>query len=252
MIMNLSVSTISPVHLRTTKTNMDQSNNFFIIETDQTTHKCTAMLINFSALTQKCVVGESITSQRFEMTCPKIGKSSWTLILFPAGQYELERDNGQLSVYLKMVTCENENENLLADVKFFIDSEEEYCKVVQANTFHYKNASQRWVGTQLVSKSNLNAQASGRNLIRENSLVIGCRIIHPAFVNEVPKCPVRNDVELAQSHPTQQKEADSNSLVIDVHRSSDSHSTQPTSHVNGTKGLPKNGSSTLSSKSKFS
>lgn len=251
--MNLSVSTISPVHLRTTKTNMDHNNNFFIIEADQTTHKCTAMLINFSSLTQKCVVGESITSQTFEMTCPKIGKSSWTLILFPAGQYEFEKDNGQLSVYLKMVACENENENLLADVKFFIDSEEKYCKVVQASTFHYKNARTRWVGTQLVGKSELNAEASCRYLMRENSLVIGCQMIHPAPLNEVPNCIVQDDIDVTQEQPSKLKNVDGNSLEIDVHRPSQSYSSPPSvqSHVNGTKDLSENGSSTPPSTSKL-
>lgn len=244
------ISTISHVRLRSTKTNMEQSNNFVIIENDQTIHKCTAKLNNFFFHTQKLEVGQSITSQIFEMNCPKIGKSRWKLILFPAGQYEFERDNGQLSVYLKMIACENENEKLLADVKFFTDSEDKFSKVVLASTFSYKNTKTRWVGVKLVSISELNTRASYGYLLQENNLVIGCRMIHSAFVNDEPKCIVQDSVQLAQ--PWKLKDVHSNSLMIDVNRLPDPYSSPSSvlSH-NGTEDSPENSTTTFSTTSNY-
>lgn len=210
--MNLSVSTISPAYLRATCVNMVLSNNFVIVETDQTTHRCTAMLVNVSLHTQKLEVGQSITSQIFEMTCPKIGKALWSLIVFLNGQYEYERDNGQLSVYLKMIACERKNEKMLVDVKFFIESEETFSKMVPANTFHYENTRTRWVGTTLVSKSELYAQERCDYLVRKNNLVIGCRMIHPDIV--IDECIVQNDVQLTHKQPWELKDVCNESLGI--------------------------------------
>lgn len=166
---------------------MEQSNDFVITETDQSTQKCTALLLNFLFHTRRFAIGQSITSQVFEMTCPKIGKSRWTLIVFPAGQYESESDNGQLSVYLNLVGCENENEKMLADVKFFIDSEDKISKVVQARTFYYNDKRTRWVGTNLTSKLEFYTQVSRGYFMRDNNLVIGCRMIHSDFINVGPR-----------------------------------------------------------------
>lgn len=221
---------------------MELSNNFVITETDQTTHKCTAMLVDYLFHTQNFAVGQCITSQIFEMTCPKIGKTLWTLIVFPAGQYEFESDDGQLSVYLKMIGCEHENEKLLADVKFFIDSEEKFSKVVQASTFYYKNRRTRWVGTKLASKLEFQTQANYGHFIRDNNLVIGCRMIHPATINDET-----NEIELKQNQTMTIKDEYGNSLEIDVVPYSSSNY----SHVNGTESSLKDNTATLPSTSKF-
>ncbi|XP_037042382.1 uncharacterized protein LOC119078777 [Bradysia coprophila] len=173
---------------------MQPNNNKFIItKTDQAKQKCTAVLLNFLQHARKLAIGQCITSPIFEMKCANIGHSRWMLIVFPAGQYECEKDNGQLSVYLKMMECEYEHERLLVDVKFFIGSEEKFSKIVQASTFQYSNRRTRWVGTNLTSRSAFNAESSSDNLMRDNDLVIGCRMIHSTVSNDGS-----NGVELIQ------------------------------------------------------
>lgn len=207
---------------------MELSNSFVITETDQSTHKCTATLVDFLFHTQKCAVGQSITSQSFEMTCPKIGKTRWTLIVFPAGQYELGSDTGYLSVYLQMIGCEHENETMIADVMFFVDFEEKFSKVVPASNFHYKNRRSRWVGTKLASKLEFQPEASCGYLMRDNNLVIGCRMIHTAAPNEITDEYGRS-LEITVPSPTSSNY----------------------SHVNGTESSLKDNTTTVSSTSKF-
>lgn len=206
---------------------MELSNKFIVTETDQSTHTCTAMVVDFLFHTQNLAIGQSITSQIFEMTCPKIGKSRWTLILFPAGQYEFESDNGQLSVYLKMIECEHEDEKLLVDVKFFIDSEEKVSKVVHGSVFHYKNSRQRWTGANLYSKLEFYAQANRGYLMRDNHLIIGCRMIHFDSIDDTA-----TDIEIRPKQTLTLNDEWGNSLDIDV-PSYSSPSSVNHSHVNG-------------------
>lgn len=129
-------------------------------------------------------VGQGITSDIFDMNCPQIGRSQWALIVFPVGQYDCERDNGQLSVYLKMVGCENESERLVVDVKFHVESDgKEFGKVVESCVFHYENQEKRWVGANLCGKSEFQKEAS--NKPKGNAdLTVRCRILHPDCVND--------------------------------------------------------------------
>lgn len=206
---------------------MELSDNFVITETDQSTHRCTALLVNFLFHTRRFAIGQSITSQIFEMSCPRIGKSRWTLIVFPAGQYEFESDNGQLSVYLKMLGCENENEKMFADVEFSIESEDRISKVVQGRTFHYKNNRTRWVGTDLTSKPEFYSRVSRGYLLRDNHLVIGCRMIHSDLMNVQTR-----DIRLKQKQTLTIEDEYGNSLEIDV--SPKPYSSPSSFHANGT------------------
>ncbi|KAG4070004.1 hypothetical protein HA402_013664 [Bradysia odoriphaga] len=184
---------------------MQPNNNTFVItKTDQAKQKCTAVLLNFLQQARKLAIGQCITSPIFEMKCANIGHSRWMLIVFPAGQYECEKDNGQLSVYLKMMECEYEHERLLVDVKFFIGSEEKFSKIVRASTFQYSNRRTRWVGTNLTSRSAFYTESSGDNLMRDNDLVIGCRMIHSTVSDDEP-----NDVELRQKQMSTLEHKDS-------------------------------------------
>lgn len=221
---------------------MELNNHFVITETNQLTYKCTAMLINFFHNSQKISIGQSITSDIFQMTCPKIGKSRWALIVFPVGQYEYGNDNGQLSVYLKMIECEHKNGKLLADVKFFIDCEDKFSKVVSATKFHYMNGSTRWVGTNLISKLEFETPESCGHLMRDNNLVIGCRMMNFSFIND-------ENIESDKKQTLSLKDEYGNSLEIDVLPYSSPSSIY--SHGNAKKSSVKDDSSTLPSTSKF-
>lgn len=213
---------------------MDLGNNFVITETDQTTNKCTAMLLNYSYHRRKLSVGQSITSQTFEMTLPQIGKSTWTLVLFPNGQYEFERDNGQLSVYLKMIACECENEQVIVDVKFFLDSEEKFTKVLLSSTFQYQNTRTRWVGAKLVNKSELVTHGSCGYLIKNNNLIIGFRLIYPVVLNDdfqsISISNTSKEVQSMQTTSWTSKAIYSNSSVIDMYRPTENSSSPSSIH----------------------
>lgn len=105
-------------------------------------------------LLQKTSVGEFVKSCPFELKFSKsIGQSKWVLILFPNGQYDCNgMSDEQISVYLKMISCEKVSMVLKLDVKFQLRSGIGW-KQVQSLCFN--NVRARWIGIQLVGVNEL-------------------------------------------------------------------------------------------------
>lgn len=226
---------------------MQPNRNFIITETDETKQKCTAVLLNFLQHARKLSIGQCITSSIFEMNCSNLGHCRWILIAFPAGQYEFGKSSGQLSVYLKMVQCEHKKEKLLVDVKFFIGSEEKLSKIVKASTFQYSNVRTRWVGANLTNTSAFYDQSN--DLMRDNDLVIGCRMIHSTVWNDKA-----NDVEFKRDEMLTHQHKNVESTKTDVLSSSRTSSSLPRSipsviqsQVSGMNSMPPSATSTFQS-----
>lgn len=121
---------------------------------------CTVKLDKFAATSAKCVLGTSIVTDVFAMHFPdSIGSSLWVIQIYPNGQYDADGySNGHLSAYLKLISAENENKSLFADIELNCF---QYRRPMQTKQkavnrcFEWSRKSARWFGGQLVLLSEL-------------------------------------------------------------------------------------------------
>lgn len=163
--------------------------NIIVNDIQKTENKfvCLARIDNYRNMLKHVSIGESITTEPFNINFDNsIGMSKWVLIFYPQGQYIHCKNatisgNGRVSMYLKMVACKNEDYSLMTSVKFFIKSpyfemKDEYpCS--RSATFLYRDLNKRWIGPfNLASQEKLYSQQC-KNLFFNDCLTIGCEVV---------------------------------------------------------------------------
>lgn len=145
---------------------------------------CFARIDDYWNVLERVTVGESVTtSEPIDLHFnDSIGASKWIIIFYPKGQYNsVGVANGQVSVYLKMLSCDNQDKSLMMDVKFFFKSpyagvRDEYACTRNANLL-YADIKKRWIGPfDLVRSRELYSSQCG-NLFVNNTLTIGCELV---------------------------------------------------------------------------
>lgn len=142
---------------------------------------CLARIGNYWNLLNRVSIGESVTSsKRIELVFgDSIGRSTWMLLLFPKGQYVNGLGNGQVAIYLKMISCEHLDRALVVSVKFYIKSPYQMEKLFESTkkvVFDYRDVKKRWQGFYLVKEEELYSKDC-EYLFLNNSLTIGCELI---------------------------------------------------------------------------
>lgn len=142
-------------------------------------YTCKTSINNFSIISERIDVGESITSNIFEMIFPNsIGESKWKLMFYPNGQYINGRVGNGIGIYLLMVSCEGAEKTLRAKVTFRLESENDHNGYVKNSDteFDYSIPSKRWIGApEFFTKNWLNAKRR-KMYCSGDSLLISCSV----------------------------------------------------------------------------
>lgn len=124
---------------------------------------CTVQIDKFIDIATKCEVGTSVSSDAFSMHLPdSFGDSLWVMQIYPNGQYGAGgSSNRHLSTYLKLISVENENQNLDVSIAFKVIGLRGFqlrrTMHVKEGThcFNWSHKSARWYGGSLVKLKDL-------------------------------------------------------------------------------------------------
>lgn len=128
---------------------------------------------NFLSLRKWIAVGESVTSNEFIMLFPNsIGESKWKLLFYPSGQYVDGKVGSYISIYLVMLSCENDDQTLTANVvyKLMSDTNKDGPMTILKAEFDYSNNRKRWIGNNW-----LNSKRCKQFFVNE-TLIISCLV----------------------------------------------------------------------------
>lgn len=155
-------------------------------------YECLATIKKFSSLRKRIAVGESITSNEFDLFFPKsIGESKWKLLFYPNGQYVGEKPGGHVGIYLIMLSCENNDMTLTSRVSFRLKPQHEIQHngfISRSNAdFNYLIPSKRWIGRpEFVGKNWLNSERC-TNFVVDDTIIISCLIDELCCENDFNK-----------------------------------------------------------------
>lgn len=152
---------------------------------------CLVRVDNYRNMLKHVSIGQSIRTEPIPINFSDSNGTSnscisqYEIIYYPRGQYIQSRnsdvlESGQASVYLKMVHCENEDDPLAMNVKFFMKAPyfemKDKFDVTKEVTFSYRNLDKRWIGPfNLVSTGDLYSSRC-KNFFVNDSLTIGCEL----------------------------------------------------------------------------
>lgn len=162
--------------------------NIVVNDVQKTENKvlCLARIDNYRNMLKRVSVGQSISTEPIRINFrDSIGASRWNILFYPRGQYIYSSKNsdilasGRVSIYLKMICCENEEKSVDMTIKFFIKSpyfemKDKFAYTKCAN-FLYRNLNQRWIGLDLLSMEELYSNQY-QNYFVNDSLTIGCEL----------------------------------------------------------------------------
>lgn len=162
--------------------------NIVVNDVQKTENKvrCLARIDNYKNMLKRVSVGEYITtSEPINIHFHSIGTSKWVLIFYPRGQYICSTsssifENGPTSIYLKMLSCENQDNSLTTTIKFFIKSpyfemKDKFHSTKRA-TFLHRDVNKRWIGPFNLAPSEELHSKQFEDFFFNDCLTIGCEL----------------------------------------------------------------------------